>query len=76
MVDLIDVQSYEAGYTADIPKQNQKATRKAIKLLDGNATIALLTVPLGLILIFSKENGGWIIITLKMKQMKGEKDEY
>lgn len=27
----------------------------AVKLLDGDATIALLTVPLGLILIFSKE---------------------
>lgn len=31
----------------------------AIKLLDGDATIALLTIPLGLMLIFSKEK--WLI---------------
>lgn len=101
VVDVIDAQSYEAGYTAGyseaeskgyeegyqacrlefkqkIREQKQLKIRErrrrlyflkqkvigvfmlvltifAVKLLDGDATIALLTVPLGLILIFSKE---------------------
>lgn len=101
VIDIIDSQSYEAGYTAGYSdaesksydegyracqldyKQRAKEQKQlkiqekrrrlyflkqkvigvfflvftifAIKLLDGDATIALLTVPLGLILIFSKE---------------------
>lgn len=101
VIDIIDSQSYEAGYTAGYSdaesksydegyracqldyKQRAKERKQlkiqekrrrlyflkqkvigvfflvftifAIKLLDGDATIALLTVPLGLMLIFSKE---------------------
>lgn len=101
VIDIIDSQSYEAGYTAGysdaeakgydegyracqidyrrkIKERKQlKIQRKqhrlyflkqkvigiffliftifAVKLLDGNATIALLMVPLGLMLIFSKK---------------------
>ena len=41
----------------------------AIKLLDGDATIALLTVPLSLMMIFSKEKW-W-----KLREMEGKNDE-
>ncbi len=101
VIDIIDSQSYEAGYTAGYSDAETKGYNEgyracqldyrrkvkerkqsmiqekrrrlyflkqkvigvffliftifAIKLLDGDATIALLTVPLGLTLIFSKE---------------------
>ena len=101
VIDIIDSQSYEAGYTAGYSdaesksydegyracqldyKQRAKEQKQlkiqekrrrlyflkqkvigvfflvftifAIKLLDGDATIALLTVPLSLMMIFSKE---------------------
>lgn len=101
IIDIIDAQSYEAGYTAGYSEAESKGyaegyqacrleyrqkareqkqlkirekrrrlyflkqkvvgvfmlvlTIFAVKLLDGDATIALLTVPLGLALIFSKE---------------------
>lgn len=101
VIDIIDSQSYEAGYTAgysdaeaegydegyracQLDYQRKVKERKqskiqekrrrlyflkqkvigvffliftifVVKLLDGDATIALLTVPLGLTLIFSKE---------------------
>lgn len=101
VIDIIDSQSYEAGYTAGYSDAEAKGydegyracqldyRRRAkerkqskiqekrrrlyflkqkvvgvfllvltvfmVKILDGDATIALLTVPLGLTLIFSKE---------------------
>lgn len=88
VIDIIDSQSYEAGYAAGYSEAEdyKKRARKlkqlkiqekrrrlyflkqkvtgvfllvltifAVKLLDGDATIALLTVPLGLALIFSRE---------------------
>lgn len=101
VIDIIDLQSYEAGYAAGYSEAEEKSfdegyqacqldykkrareqkqlkiqekrrrlyflkqktvgvfllvfTIFAVKLLDGDATIALLTVPLGLALIFSRE---------------------
>lgn len=101
VIDIIDSQSYEAGYTAGysdaeangyeegyracqldyqrkVKERKQSKIREkrrqlyflkqkvigvffliftifSVKLLDGDATIALFTVPLGLTLIFSKE---------------------
>ena len=98
VIDIIDSQSYEAGYAAGYSEAEEKALKKvirrvslitrkerkqlkiqekrrrlyflkqkvvgvflliltifAVKLLEGDATIALITIPLGLGLIFSKE---------------------
>lgn len=101
IIDIIDAQSYEAGYSTgyadaeaksyeegyeacrldyqkkakDLKRLKKEEKRRrlyflkqktvgvflliltifAVKLLDGDATISLLTVPIGLMLIFSKE---------------------
>jgi len=101
IIDIIDAQSYEAGYSTgytdaekksyeegykacrldyqkkvkELKKQKKEEKRRrlyflkqktvgvfmliltifAVKLLEGDATIALLTVPISLMLIFSKE---------------------